>query len=1498
MQKLLFSTNAIKNAKIFLCCLATAFSSVFSGIKLSAVADAEAAATKAVDFLIKEDGDRSQEWKFTTFSKALCGTTEWSSDVTNLLWEIQPVSGNQDSYRIVNVTTGFALTATADGDPIGGYKPVLMPVNENNQAQIWKVLHFTEESNNFYNLVNLSLSKVLELNTQGRVWLWNHNSAVSNYQGNPNLTFAFGTSTVGFFITIDEAIAISDGCRLIRYNSADYSLKAGSVEGWFIQNRESGAYLSNFNGTLCTEAEKIYSSKQAWNIREESSGISLQSAADSQYVSIDSNSDTTTSETAFAIFLNSDATINTPDEDTYYTLDMTYGGETVSLSEYSSEFYDRAVDFEANNEAYYSQQWTFKAAEASAKGTTSWTTTSDTEWVFIKDTNSNFYRLKNKDTGLVLAARLSSDGATYTPVLVPEYSTDNYQLWSVPEFSVSASPTGGHNLVNKATNEFLFIGTDGTVKFKNYGNAASKVDNSDDGSNVILGFSSKGTDLASFETVLANNGETSLFLILGVDYKLQLDACIGYNIVNKNSGGYLTNRDSELKTSKRLYTDGSQVWTVADNTSGGIRLENKAGSRINAWVNGNPYVKSIQINSDCKLVNATGDALAEKVDSKTYAVSAVAVNPADSRQDWKFVVGNKFAVTTTGESGVLATVTDKQYWNFEQVDGTYYRIINKELSLALTEENSMIVLSSISGDDAQLWQLGGYNWGGNTVYNFINKSSGKYLRYGAWDQAVGNLSMVEPHQSGELWFSFTVDNGTSFVTPSNGLSAQICLAAATEHRLYSGMAKEYRLINRNSGGWLSANSGGIFTSDMSYADNSQYWGISILDSCIMLTNKQYNAYTISGSLNGDSTLTSPRTDVYYSIEDSNKAYADASPARLLDTNSVKAGKAEATQNHRWKFVQSGNYWYIVNSLTGNVLTNLKGSLVLSPINTDYEEQLWSINEFADPWAEITTYNLTSKVDGKYVSVSTSGVITLSSTNYTFNEAFVLFENDYLTLSDGVLSVLCSNNNADSCAIICDVSYNDERYIYLSSTDGNDVNDGSSPEKAIRTIDKLNEMISSRPLAAGNKIYFKRGNSFVGEVNIKNVYGLKDHPIYIGSYGDQNLNYPDIKAPAPNGTTTAYASNSTSRPQDANIYSSIRIVNSTYITIENITAWDNSNDGQTYYSHYSNRNAIVWIYSCQGITVRNMIINGCINNRIKSTLADQKDRIYYSVDTGNQYPYQGNDYYGLVCANAFYTTVTDKSNVIIENVTVTNTIGVAVDASQFTVKNCNIYNMPAWGLIVSGDNGTVEDCTFKNTGGGKNSAGNAAIMAVSASDIIFNRLSVSEIKRGSQNYDGVGFDFENSCYNCTLENSEFKNIEGSAIMFMDNINKGITVKNIYITEYNTKNTNEAAVKLWTNTNKYDVALKDISVKKYGTNPYYGKDGNQNNLNGVTLEGCLFFESVRTNGDLSYDDSVNWIDALIARRWMVTGIGAENMVDMNSDGDTDICDAVKMILASAN
>lgn len=74
--------------------------------------------------------------------------------------------------------------------------------------------------------------------------------------------------------------------------------------------------------------------------------------------------------------------------------------------------------------------------------------------------------------------------------------------------------------------------------------------------------------------------------------------------------------------------------------------------------------------------------------------------------------------------------------------------------------------------------------------------------------------------------------------------------------------------------------------------------------------------------------------------------------------------------------------------------------------------------------------------------------------------------------------------------------------YISSTDGNDSNDGKTATSAWKSIDKVNS--SNSLFVAGDSIFFKKGDIFYGSMTIGSRSGTDAKPIVYTTYGTGNM----------------------------------------------------------------------------------------------------------------------------------------------------------------------------------------------------------------------------------------------------------------------------------------------------------------------------------------------------------------------------------------------------------
>ena len=104
------------------------------------------------------------------------------------------------------------------------------------------------------------------------------------------------------------------------------------------------------------------------------------------------------------------------------------------------------------------------------------------------------------------------------------------------------------------------------------------------------------------------------------------------------------------------------------------------------------------------------------------------------------------------------------------------------------------------------------------------------------------------------------------------------------------------------------------------------------------------------------------------------------------------------------------------------------------------------------------------------------------------------------LSDTKLTNQTSIANARAYKSVKD---NTSSSYYIDAECGNDENNGTSPCSAWKTLAKVSA--SSKKFKAGDTIYFKGGDNFVGTLNLQNINGSTSNPITFTSYGTGQAN---------------------------------------------------------------------------------------------------------------------------------------------------------------------------------------------------------------------------------------------------------------------------------------------------------------------------------------------------------------------------------------------------------
>ena len=159
----------------------------------------------------------------------------------------------------------------------------------------------------------------------------------------------------------------------------------------------------------------------------------------------------------------------------------------------------------------------------------------------------------------------------------------------------------------------------------------------------------------------------------------------------------------------------------------------------------------------------------------------------------------------------------------------------------------------------------------------------------------------------------------------------------------------------------------------------------------------------------------------------------------------------------------------------------------------------NIPQAGDYFVSVSYYS-TNKRDLTYrINDETTQAITVPATgvwcyqggvpgNSIFKTMFIEGENSLLFFDSPII---------DKIVILTDTTARKASAIYISSSTGDDSNNGLTPETAFQTLGKINSL----ELLPGDSLLFKSGDTFLGKLSILNEGGSSDKPILVSSFGN-------------------------------------------------------------------------------------------------------------------------------------------------------------------------------------------------------------------------------------------------------------------------------------------------------------------------------------------------------------------------------------------------------------
>ena len=350
-----------------------------------------------------------------------------------------------------------------------------------------------------------------------------------------------------------------------------------------------------------------------------------------------------------------------------------------------------------------------------------------------------------------------------------------------------------------------------------------------------------------------------------------------------------------------------------------------------------------------------------------------------------------------------------------------------------------------------------------------------------------------------------------------------------------------------------------------------------------------------------------------------------------------------------------------------------------------------------------------------------------------------------------------------------------RKFYVSAS-GNDENDGLSEDKALRTIDAVNDL----ELLPGDSVLFHKGDKFNGEIRFTNLRGSDDNPITFASYGTASEK-PIIEA---NSTVIWFekSDNIVVRDLQVNIIGEV---------------WSPENSGEItgirFSYQYVGKEKFKNVYICDNTVVGNgddKNIMGITVDGLESTFASSpSDVLTTCYVTGNEVSYLGRS--GIHSGGWL---VNEKVN---QNQTKLDYF------RDFHFDNNYVHHIGYMGIyIIACTRSTMNRNLIHDTGALKEAnllEGECGIMALGTDDcqIMFNECY--NIYDHATGWDAMGIDIDWNTNNVLVQYNYMHDCQGSGIGTMANQNSYILNNRI---ENNQGATNHTASLQITNyTSKY-------------------------------------------------------------------------------------------------
>ena len=191
----------------------------------------------------------------------------------------------------------------------------------------------------------------------------------------------------------------------------------------------------------------------------------------------------------------------------------------------------------------------------------------------------------------------------------------------------------------------------------------------------------------------------------------------------------------------------------------------------------------------------------------------------------------------------------------------------------------------------------------------------------------------------------------------------------------------------------------------------------------------------------------------------------------------------------------------MRSIEGHI-ANINNNLAANILNNKYiSDGIYTFNEL-----ELSNYPASDYVRCSLYTVSKNRIT--QAKDCLVKEKNYCYNNNRASACDGTINIV-DNMVSERVNIIRKTRNTDitgrTGSIYYVSTEGDNSNDGLTPETAWQTVSRVREAFTNKEITDGSTVLFRRGDTFSGN------FGVSANDILIGSYGNENLPKPILQA---------------------------------------------------------------------------------------------------------------------------------------------------------------------------------------------------------------------------------------------------------------------------------------------------------------------------------------------------------------------------------------------------